>query len=150
MSVSVCLLTGALLCAVRLPAGSISVAYDGYVICRVRTNAWGLSAYARAVSVTRRFTAALNVALQRQVAHPELRQHVRVARIHGQWVVCYGQAVLITATTADARCNNTTPYLLARLWATRFQKAIDMAVGWGNQPRQGSAIWRLCIILPST
>ncbi len=118
----------------------IPVCHNGFLILRVRTDAWGLSAQRRAVIVQQRFSALISDALEAQAKDRPVPRPV-ARRLNGDWVVMARGCVLVTVTELDAAANNTAPGPLAKLWAERFGAALLLATT-GRRPevRVGSSL----------
>ncbi len=123
-------------CPIATPA-PVDVSYDGCLILRVRSDAWGLDADRRAVHITTRFTDLVSdsfLAISR--GHPV--PHPSVKPMGDDWVVVARGAVLATATRDDAHRNNCDCRALARQWARRIDGALHVALT-GGKPILGQA-----------
>ena len=113
-------------------AAPVPVCHNGFLILRVRTAAWGLSAERRAVIVQQRFSKLIGDALEAR-ARGVVVPRPTAKRVGEQWVVIARGSILVTVTELDARANKTTPRLLAKLWAERFGAALVLATT-GRRP----------------
>ena len=117
-------------CPIALPA-PVDVTYDGCLILRVRSAAWGLDANRRAVHITTRFTDLVSdsfLALSRDHPIP----HPTVKALGDDWAVVARGAVLATATHDDAVCNKCDCRTLAREWCRRVDGALHVALTGGK------------------
>lgn len=86
------------------------------VVLRLRTPAGGLTPFQRAVIVARRLVAFLE-----EGSPPET---IFADSIGGMTVVSWNRRPLVTVDAVHARLNNTTRYLLARVWANNLRRAL--------------------------
>jgi hypothetical protein len=115
----------------------VDVAYDGFLILRVRSAAWGLSPEKRGVHLTRRFTdlvsdSFLAIAREHPVPHPHIKH------VGKDWVVVARGAVLVTATPDDGHLNHCDCEMLAKQWCRRYDGALHVALT-GVKPSLGEA-----------
>jgi hypothetical protein len=94
--------------------GEVFVGND--VVFRIRTSAGGYSPFQRAQLVAGR--------LQPLMDNLQLKD-ITTGRMNGQEVVMAKGQLIITADTAHAGLNQTTPTILADLWATNLKNAVS-------------------------
>jgi len=89
---------------------------DGKVAIRVREAAGGYSPTARAEIAARR----LDLAIGQGATY----QDITTGRRNAEWVVLAKDDLIVTADSAHARMNNTTPQDLAQVWRTNVVNAL--------------------------
>lgn len=98
--------------------GDVLVGQD--VVLRIRYPAGGYTVEQRADAVMQRINNLLG-------ARPFSPSDVTVAHRNGEWVVLIGNELIITADSATAKYNHTTPQQLAEIWANNLRVAIPKA-----------------------
>lgn len=98
--------------------GDVLVGQD--VVLRIRFAAGGYTVQERAESVMLRINELLG-------AQPFDPNDVKVVQKNKEWVVTIGNALIITADSATAKYNGSTPQQLATMWAKNLRIAIPKA-----------------------
>lgn len=89
---------------------------DEQVALRIRQAAGGYSPEERAEKAARR--------LDRAIGQGATYQDITTGRRNAEWVVLAKDEMIVTADSAHARANNTTPQRLAEVWRTNIVNAL--------------------------
>ncbi len=117
------LILGCLMLAFAVPlfaANPGDVLVGDEVVLRIRFPAGGYTVEQRADQVMLRINNLLG-------ARPFSPSDVKVAQQNGEWVVLIGNELIITADSATAQYNHSTPQQLAEMWAQNLRIAIPKA-----------------------
>lgn len=101
----------------RAEDGRSAVVVNGRVALRMRISAGGLAPAERAAIIAER--------LRRLIEQGLRPEELRVARVGGEAAIVARDRLVVTADTAHARLNRTTPILLARLWRELLVAALS-------------------------
>ncbi len=95
------------------------VLVNGQVVLRVRTSAGGLTPFQRAAVIAGRIAACAGEGYRPDAILPDV--------INGSNAVSWRGELIATVDAAHAKLNNTTPYLLAKVWANNMRRAFGCA-----------------------